>query len=64
MSQPVAAIIGAAVLGVLIAGAILLVNHWAFSPSGGAVLRLNHWTGAIDWCEIPPDKRPVRVRCE
>jgi hypothetical protein len=49
MYSPAAIIIGA----VLIAGVILLTNHYEITPApdrSETVMRLNRWTGEIDVC--------------
>jgi hypothetical protein len=52
MGQIIAIVVGAG----LIAGAILITNHWAIMPGGAnsiaATVRLNRWTGSIDVCSI------------
>ena len=52
MGRNIAIVIGAA----LIAGAILITNHWMIIPGGSnsiaATVRLNRWTGSIDVCSL------------
>ena len=48
MGTPIAIVVGAG----LIAGAILVANHWQAIPGTelGAMGRLNRWTGQIELC--------------
>jgi hypothetical protein len=55
VTQPIATIIAGALIGVLIAAAIMLTNHWALvvdpDTSGPTTaLRLNRWTGTVVIC--------------
>jgi hypothetical protein len=53
MNQQAVAII---IVGALIAGAIALTNHWAFTSHGeGAIgFLLNRWTGTVYFCTPLP----------
>jgi hypothetical protein len=56
MGIPIAIVAGAA----LIAGAVLITNHWQVLPlhyQGISPMapRLNRWTGRIDMCVLDPD---------
>ena len=54
MSQS-AIIVGA----VLIAGAILLANHWQVVENpDGSVVRLNRWTGTVELCQKDAAGKP------
>jgi hypothetical protein len=57
MNQQAAAIV---IAGALIAGAIMLTNHWSFHQGAGASfnVRLNRWTGAVETClDLPGPER-------
>ena len=58
MGRNIAIVIGAA----LIAGAILITNHWelgAIQGSGASTpIRLNRWTGTVEYCV--PDARTLK----
>jgi hypothetical protein len=48
MGTPAAIVVGA----MLVAGALLLANHYEIAPApdGSGELRLNRWTGEIEKC--------------
>ncbi len=51
MGRNIAIIVGAA----LIAGAILVTNHWTINTTASGLTvgaRLNRWTGAIELCDV------------
>jgi hypothetical protein len=70
MGQSIAIVVGAA----LVAGAILVTNHWTINtPSDGVMTaaRLNRWTGEIEVCLIDPQTmagpnnlRGAKVACK
>jgi hypothetical protein len=54
MGTPISIIVGAVVGAVLIAAAILVVNHWQLVFDGPTALRLNRWTGDVEVCALDP----------
>jgi hypothetical protein len=58
MNQPIAIVLA----GALIAGAILITNHWALGVAAELPVLMNRWTGNIVWCI--PDVVTGTVRCQ
>jgi hypothetical protein len=46
------------IAGALIAGAIMLTNHWALGPFGAhPPVLMNRWTGTVVFCRLEPPER-------
>jgi hypothetical protein len=54
-------ILAAAIIGALVAGAILVAFRWQITAAPGHVYRLDRWTGRITVCDL---ENPVVDRSE
>jgi hypothetical protein len=54
MGTPIAIIVGAVLIAVLIAAALLVTNHWQLQVANNTAtaLRLNRWTGEVEVCAL------------